>query len=306
MKKKFRYIVIVILFFFVIYILTHSRSIVETMKFSMDLWKNNVFPTLFPFFIISDLLINYGFVEIASKLFTPLMKFFKIKKECACIFVLSLFSGFPSNSKYAKELFDKNIIDEYDVTKILLFTHFSNPLFILGTIGIFLNQKLAFLILISHYLGNFIIGIIFRNYHPSYSDSNIKIQSNISNNFIETLTSSLFKTIDTLLLLLGIISTFLIITCMISDILNINQNLQYFINGIIEMTQGIKYICSSNIDINLKAIVSTFFISLGGICIHAQVKSVLKGVNIKYKIYLLARILHAFISSTILFLLINI
>ena len=102
MKKKFRYIVIVILFFFVIYILTHSRSVVETMKFSMDLWKNNVFPTLFPFFIISDLLINYGFVEIASKLFTPLMKFFKIKKECACIFVLSLFSGFPSNSKYAK------------------------------------------------------------------------------------------------------------------------------------------------------------------------------------------------------------
>ena len=64
-----------------------------------------MFPTLFPFFIISDLLINYGFVEIASKLFTPLMKFFKIKKECACIFVLSLFSGFPSNSKYAKELF---------------------------------------------------------------------------------------------------------------------------------------------------------------------------------------------------------
>ena len=186
-----------------------------------------------------------------------------------------------------------------------MFTHFSNPLFILGTIGIFLNQKLAFLILISHYLGNFIIGIIFRNYHPSYSDSNIKIQSNISNNFIETLTSSLFKTIDTLLLLLGIISTFLIITCMISDILNINQNLQYFINGIIEMTQGIKYICSSNIDINLKAIVSTFFISFGGICIHAQVKSVLKGVNMKYKIYLLARILHAFISSTILFLLIS-
>ena len=208
--------------------------------------------------------------------------------------------------QYAKELFDKNIIDEYDVTKILLFTHFSNSLFILGTIGIFLNQKLAFLILISHYLGNFIIGIIFRNYHPSYSDSNIKIQSNISNNFIETLTSSLFKTIDTLLLLLGIISTFLIITCMISDILSINQNLQYFINGIIEMTQGIKYICSSNIDINLKAIVSTFFISFGGICIHAQVKSVLKGVNMKYKIYLLARILHAFISSTILFLLINI
>ena len=38
--------------------------------------------------------------------------FFKIKKECACIFVLSLFSGFPSNSKYAKELFDKNIIDD--------------------------------------------------------------------------------------------------------------------------------------------------------------------------------------------------
>ena len=162
MKKYINYSIIIVLFFFVFKILTNSTSIIDTIVFSMEIWKNNIFPTLFPFFIISDLLINYGFVEIVSNFFSPLMKLFKIKKECAFIFVLSIFSGFPSNSKYTKELYEKGVIDEYTATKVLTFTHFSNPLFILGTLSIFLNQKLALIVLISHYLGNLIVGMIYR------------------------------------------------------------------------------------------------------------------------------------------------
>ena len=84
---------ILLLLSILVYLILAPSNVIESVNFSISIWKDNLFPTLFPFFIISDLLINYGFVEIASKLFTPLMKFFKIKKECACIFVLSLFSS---------------------------------------------------------------------------------------------------------------------------------------------------------------------------------------------------------------------
>ena len=304
MKKYINYSIIIVLFFFVFKILTNSTSIIDTIVFSMEIWKNNIFPTLFPFFIISDLLINYGFVEIVSNFFSPLMKLFKIKKECAFIFVLSIFSGFPSNSKYTKELYEKGVIDEYTATKVLTFTHFSNPLFILGTLSIFLNQKLALIVLISHYLGNLIVGMIYRNYHPSYDEKKVFFEFNKnSDSFIQVLTNSIIKTIDTLLLLLGIITCFLVLTTIIDNTLNLPTFIQYILNGIIEMTQGLKYVSILNIDLRLKTIISTFFLSFGGICIHTQVKSILKGTNIKYLPYLLARILHGIISSIIVLIL---
>ena len=304
MKKYINYFIIIVLFFFVFKILTNSTSIIDTITFSMEIWKNNIFPTLFPFFIISDLLINYGFVEIVSNFFSPLMKLFKIKKECAFIFVLSIFSGFPSNSKYTKELYEKGVIDEYTATKVLTFTHFSNPLFILGTLSMFLNQKLALIVLISHYLGNLIVGMIYRNYHPSYDEKKVFFEFNKnSDSFIQVLTNSIVKTIDTLLLLLGIITCFLVLTTIIDNTLNLPTFVQYILNGIIEMTQGLKYVSILNIDLRFKTIISTFFLSFGGICIHTQVKSILKGTNIKYLPYLLARILHGIISSIIVLIL---
>lgn len=44
---------------------------------------------------------------------------------------------FPSNAKYTKELYLEGSINEHEASKILMFTHFSNPLFLLGTLFIF-------------------------------------------------------------------------------------------------------------------------------------------------------------------------
>lgn len=171
MKKRISSVVIMVILIFIGYeILTSSSEILNSVKFSLSIWYNNIFPSLFPFFVLSELLINYGFIELVGELLKPLMiKIFKTDSKTAFIFVMSLISGFPSNAKYTRELYKNNLINQQQASKILTFTHFSNPLFILGTLSIvFLNNKEAgFLILIIHYLTNIIIGLIFRNYYPT-------------------------------------------------------------------------------------------------------------------------------------------
>ena len=301
MRKK-DLLFIIVLVFFAFQVIVNSNEVVKSISFSMEIWKKNIFPCLFPFFIISDLLINYGFIEIISKILSPVMSIYKINRNCAFVLALSMISGFPSNAKYTKKLYDNKIINEKDASKILTLTHFSNPLFILGTVSMLLNHKLSYIILISHYLSNFIVGLFFRNYYPS-NEKIKKIDFSNKKDLINSLTESIINTIDTLLLLLGIITTFLVITTIIKCNININPLLQNIINGLIEMTQGIKYISSSNISIEVKAIIISFIISFGGICIHTQVKSILKGTNIKYLPYFIARVLHGIISSllTLLF-----
>lgn len=298
---------IIMIFLIIISFLTliNSSIVINTVIYSINLFINNIFPSLFPFFVLSDLLINYGFVDFIAKVFKPLMNnFFKVNSNCAFIFVMSMISGFPSSAKYIKDMYLNGNIDELEASKVLTFTHFSNPLFIMGAISIsFLNnKKAAILILIIHYLSNFIVGFLFRNIIMIDINNN-KINNNISIKFSEILKKSIKNSFDNLILIFGTIITFLILTNLFNDYLNLNIYCKSILSGLLEMTGGISNISVLPISIKNKTTIIGMFISFGGISIHMQIKSILANTKIKYHYYLIARILHSAICGILIYLL---
>lgn len=295
MKK----LIYLLTFFIIIYlILSNSYDIIESIRFSFSLCINNLFPSLIPFMLLSNILINYNIIDELSNLLSKAMtRLFKVNKNCSFAFIMSILSGSPSNSKYLKDLYDNKLINEKDIQNCLNFCHFTNPIFILGTIGYtFLNnKKLGLIILVSHYLSAIIIGLFNKNNNIYTLKSNIIKQKQ---NFIKILTDSINSTINTLLLILGIITTCIIITTIINNTITINDNYK-FIFGFIEITQGLKYLSLSNLSIKLKTIISSIIISFGGLCIHAQVFSILENKKIRYLPYLISRIIHALLSIII-------
>lgn len=300
MKKIINFIILIIFLFLLYKIIINNKQITNSILLSIELWKNNIFPILFPFFIISDFLINYGFADYLSVLLKYPFKFlFKSNSIGAFVFALSIISGCPSNAKYIKDLYDKNLINEYDSNKLLMFTHFSNPLFILNFVNKYIDIKYCIMILICHYITNIIIGIIFRNLYPN---TNVIKKKILTKNFSITFKNSINNAINTLLLILGTIAFFMIITNVI-DMLNINNFIKIFLNSILELTNGINYIGNLNILLKYKIIIITMILSFGGICIHFQVLSILEDIKIKYQLYLLSRILHSIISGILIFIL---
>lgn len=320
MKKLTSVLILIILIYIGYEILTESESILNSVSFSLNIFKNNIFPSLFPFFVLSNILIKCGMPELMGNLFKNIMnKLFRIKGITAFIFFMSIISGNPANAKYTKELYDEGKINKYEATKILCFTCFSNPLFILGTISIsFLNNKeVGILILLSHYIGNLIIGILIRNYHPSKIENNkVNLKSainemhnkRISNkeNFGIIITNSLTSSINTLLLILGVITICLVITTIIDNNLNLSSTLQSILNGFIEMTQGLKYISLEPIPLKMKCVLTSMILSFGGLSVHMQIMSILSETDIKYLPFLCSRIIHSIISSLIMFILFDI
>lgn len=318
MKSKIKsLLILMVLIILIIEILTESSSILETIDFSIGIWKNNIFPSLFPFFVLSEIAIHYGMVELLAELFKPIMQiFFKINSYAAFVFGMGLLSGFPSSAKYTKELYLNGLLTEKEATKVLTFSHFSNPLFILGTLSVlFLNNKeVGLLILICHYFTNFLIGIGVRNYYPSKTEKNktslkeafYKMHNKRINNeqtFGQIITNSLVNSVNTLLLILGVISMFLVITRIIDNNINLSNYFQALLNGFIEMTQGLKYISLLDIPLKFKSTLSTMIISFGGLSVHVQVISILSDTKIKYLPFLIARIFHATIASFLVFIL---
>ena len=290
MKK----IIILLSIIFLTIILLNPTEIINSVTFSSNICIKNLFPSLFPFLIISNILTNYGFIEICFKFSKRIMpKLFKVNPSGFYVFIMSMLSGSPSNAKYINQLMDNNYINKEEASKLLKCTHFVNPLFIISTIGItFLNNKnLGIIILISHYLGNFVNAFIWNK--DIKKNTNIKFNTDNNNKFMTILTNSISDTINTLMLILGVITTCLIITTIINHILHLNP----LFYGLLEITQGVKYISMSNISEFLKVIIMTFIISFGGFSIHMQVMSILEKKEIRYLPYLKARLLHAIFSS---------
>lgn len=307
-KKTINTLMICLLLTIVIFMITRSNKVIESVTFSISIWKDNLFPTLFPFFIVSSLLMHYGFVDIIGNFLSyPMQKLFHLPGCCGFVLASSLFSGFPSGAKYTVDLVKTNKITQKEAETLLTFTHYSNPLFILGMIGTLLlnNQKIAYLILISHIISGLLVGIIFsKKENPTSNKISHITKTELSNkSFGEVLTTTIFDSLNTMFLLLGVVTIFLILTTLINEIITLPDYLQVIISGILEMTQGVKLASTLELPFILKTVLITGIISFGGLSVHTQVISIISSKKIKYKPFLLARILHSLLAMGFVFIL---
>ena len=292
-------------------IFTKSKQLTSIIIFSINLFIKNIFPTLFPMFIISHLLVEIGIPEFLGSKFNKLfIHLFKTTPYSSFVFFMSLITGFPSSAKYVNDLIEKNKINNNEAEKILKFTFFSNPLFIINTIGIsFLhNKKIGLYILISHILGNIITGIILNKKDKIYKEIKLftyrdLIEKTNDSSIIKTLLTAIKNSLDILINIFGLITFSLIVSNI--TINNPNNYIKVLITGLIEMTTGLKYLSTLSIPFKLKVLTSTLFISFGGLSIHAQIINILKEKKVKYLPFLISRIIHSIISSIIIYILIS-
>ena len=305
MKRKILNIIIIIITLFLLVQIIIKKSLVfDSINYALNIWVNNLIPTLFPFFIISDILINYKFTDYIPRIFRKICKYlFNITDNMITILLLSIISGFPSNARNTRTLYDNGEISLDEANHILIFSHFSNPLFILTTVAIFFfnNQSLGIILLVSHYLSNFILGILFRKYfnHDENIVSNTKV---VKNYFGNVFIGAIKKSIDTILLICGIVTVFMLLSSIISNTFNFNIYNSMLIKGILEITIGIEALSKLGLSMTYKAVIASCFLAFGGMSVHMQVMSQIVDTDIKYKYFFIGRIYQTIISGIITYL----
>lgn len=263
---------------------------------TIELIKNNILTTLLPIMIISDLLIEYGLVEILCIIFNKIFSsIFGLSGYNSYIFFLSLFTGCPSNAIYTKNLLNKNYISFNEANRIIKFTSLNNPLFLFSMLISLFDYKITLKIIIINYLSNFILGILLRK-KSNYKINNKELLNNVLNKkiyFFNILTKSIKNNIKNIINISFFILIFNIISSLISIYFN-NIYINRFLIGLLEITNGLNEL--KNMPYCIKLIYSVVFISFGGLSIHMQIKSIINDTLINYKSYLLSKILLVIIS----------
>ena len=142
-----------ILVFFTICLVVFSNSNLKAAKNGLVLWANSVVPSLFPFFVATELLSYTNFTYYLGKLLNKFMKpLFNIRGEGSFAFIMGILSGYPMGAKIAANFRQNNICSKVECERLLSFTNNSGPLFIIGSVGISLfgNSTIGFLLLFTH------------------------------------------------------------------------------------------------------------------------------------------------------------
>ena len=321
-----------ILICFTICLVIFSKTNLSAAKNGLVLWANSIVPSLFPFFVATELLSHTNFTYYLGRILNRFMKpLFNVRGEGSFAFIMGIISGYPMGAKIAANFRENNICSKEECERLLSFTNNSGPLFIIGTVGIsmFGNSTIGFLLLITHLLASITVGIIFRfwKYNAKTSIINNKSRINSNDNISWSnlggiIGSSISSSINTILLIGGFVVLFSVIISILQTIhlldtlataitpifnlLHIPESFSTgFIAGIFELTNGLNIVCNipeKKLSINI--IMASFLLGLGGISVLLQVWSTISKTDLSIKPYILGKLLHACISAfyTILFL----
>ena len=290
MKRNYKTIIIISLLVLLIIYILNSNMIATSIINYTNLFITKLFPSSFIIFIFSSLLIDYGIIQLLSST--------KINGNIIYVSLMSLISGFPSGVKYTKELLDKNLISPKTANYLITYTHFPNPIFLLGPISSILTKSLALKLLMIIIISNTIIAIIFK---PKKETFTLPKTSNTS--FATSLKKATYASLKTLTIVYSSSLFFYLISIIITKYISLDPLNYVILNGLFDLTQGI---FSSPIisNITTRAIVILFFLSFGRISIHIQTKSIIADTSINYNKYLLGRVLETIIALS-LFIILN-
>ncbi|WP_249529823.1 sporulation integral membrane protein YlbJ [Paenibacillus brevis] len=133
----------------------------------LAIWWDVLFPSLFPFFVLSEILLGFGIVHFLGKLLDPLMKpLFRIPGNGGFVLAMGFAAGYPVSAKLTTKLREQGLISRIEGERLVAFTTTSDPIFLIGavSIGFFGNPQLAGALAAVHYGSAIMLGLLMRFY----------------------------------------------------------------------------------------------------------------------------------------------
>ena len=281
-----------LLIFLEFMVLSKSKIIISSVIDSSLMFIMKVFPSFFPAMVIGNLLVKNNIQLIIPNFIKKIFyKLFGFNNLMTSIFIISMFTGSPSNATYINEYLNKNLLSKKQAENLLCTTHFINPLFVIAGVGVgvFNSVKIGFALLLSLWISNLIKAFLCNEKKFNSNDDKKTLKLN-NEPFISTLSSSIKNSVNSSLIIFGIIIMFNILITLLKNIFNFNEIVSTIINGLLEMTSGV--ISLSNLCINpiIKFILAYVFLNFGGLCIQTQTLSMIENKKIKYLKYRIFRL----------------
>ena len=134
---------------------------------ALSLCARSVIPALFPFLVVSSLLLSLGLGELLSPMLAGLMEpLFRVDGVGSSALLLGLVGGYPIGAKTAADLYRGGRLSRPEAERLLAFCNNSNPVFLISVlgVGVFGSVRAGVWLWLIHLLSALLTGLLFRNH----------------------------------------------------------------------------------------------------------------------------------------------
>lgn len=278
-------------------LLSRSDTAIEYMKKGLKLCAENVIPSLFPFMVISELLIKSGAGRrIGQIIGKPFKWIFGVSESSACAFILGLLCGFPVGASALRGMYEQGEIGEREIAAAMTFCNNPGSAFVINAVGISLlgSRKIGLLLYLSVILSAVTVGVLGRflrkNKKSLSSERPICILTK-NNGGTELFTSAIINSASAMLTVCAYVTFFSsLVGCLgvILENLGIPPTFFSAIFGFFEISGGIG-MAAAMTDRKIAVLLCALILGWSGLSVHLQISTVCGG-KVNLKPYFIAKV----------------
>ncbi|MBP1737411.1 MAG: rane protein [Oscillospiraceae bacterium] len=322
-RQKIRDLILgIVLLIATMALLLFPKEAIEAGKTGLTLCYNVIIPSLFPFFVLSSLVVELGLSGYLGRALERVMRpLFNVPGCCASAVALGFVGGYPVGAQTAIHLYEKGSCTKEEAERLLSFCNNSGPAFILGVVGagVFSNSKIGITLYFAHAAASICVGILFRFYHRSSGrhrgrpvQNRIEV-THFTAAFVNSIKSALnsalnicafvvfFTVVLRLLFLSGVMGALAgALAAVFSPIGFTQEWAERFLTGVLEISSGVWSVSGTG-SLSGRMSMAAFILGWAGISVHCQVLSFLGSSGLSPRSYLIGKLLHGVISAALVF-----
>lgn len=271
------------------------------------LWFQIIFPTLFPFLVVTSLLLSSGGLNLITRLFGGLFRrIFRVTQNGAFAVLAGFLCGYPMGAKVTADLLRAEKISDREARYLLSFCNNTSPVFIINFIvwKTFGDERLmlpTLLILIgSPVLMSFIFRRIYLKGRHPFPEPSAALKEKKTRFDFSVLDSCMMNSFEAIVKVGGYIILFSVLLSLLAELSGQNSILIAAAPAL-EVTNGILLLSSSVSDPGLRYAAVLGLTSFGGLCSAAQTQCMLEGTGLSVIPYIIQKLTTAAAASLLSF-----
>lgn len=300
-NRRFIYGVSTVLLFFILFLfLRNTELAVRQIKAGLSLCGNVIIPSLFPFLVLSELLMLCGIDQcMAGVLRPPMGRLFKLSGSAGCALILGGLCGYPVSARMGASLYDKGELDGNALSFLLTFCNNASPAFLIGTVGTLLwgERQVGFMLCLIQFVSSMLMGICFSRSRPEPSAAKAGIGTPIGG--FSAFPQAFVRASNAMLSVCAYVIFFSALIGILDALprqgtaASVTKTILF---GFFEISSGMKA-AASLADPHLGFILSALFMGWSGLSVHGQIITVTANRGVFYRRYFGAKALQGVLCA---------
>lgn len=271
------------------------------------LWYRRVLPVLFPFLLITGLMIRTGSISLINQTLSPILKpFLGISENASFSVVCGFLCGFPVGAKSCSDLTDQGAVSSAEGEYLLSFCNNVSPAFLTGYVAVqsLKQPEMAQICLLLPILAALCCSFLFRRWYlprKSFVIAREQADPRQSLPFSEALDESILSACDSITKIGGYMIVFSVLLSFMEKLSFRNFFWKLLLLPGVEITGGIRMLCQLGLTSKLRFLLVMAHCSFGGVCALFQTKCMIRSQNWSFLRYITEKLITAMVTSLFAF-----